>query len=51
MHTEMSLENLKGRDRIRHRWEDNIKAYLHEVGCRLNSAASGQAPVGLFWTQ
>jgi len=25
--------NLRERDHLGHRWEDNIKAYLQEVGC------------------
>jgi hypothetical protein len=37
MHTKFWLENLKGgahfgRLIVRHRWEDNIKIYLKEIG-------------------
>jgi hypothetical protein len=35
------MENLKGRVRPRHRLEDNIKMYLKEIGCELDSSGSG----------
>jgi hypothetical protein len=33
--------------RPRRIWEDNIKLYLREIGCRLNLSGSGKGPMAV----
>jgi hypothetical protein len=47
VHEQFQSENLKKRafGRPKHRWEDNIKMDLKEIGYGLDSSGSGHNPV------